>query len=228
MKKKDIEKQIGSLKSEIQKAKLTLAGLEDELEKEPKFEVGKWMINDQKSALYFLSKKSGERTFNCYGFLNDVWIELSSKRLSEVNPTKWLKEATKSEVEKALIKEAKRRGLVKGVKYNIPDKLHLGVREIKHKLIWNGYSLFDSEKEGDSGHVIFKNGKWVEIIENKLEINGKEVSIAGDSLTIGCKSGGFKNFKEMVLMMSFWGINSVYHPELGAVKVKDLAELTKE
>ncbi|WP_298845699.1 hypothetical protein [uncultured Clostridium sp.] len=98
--------------TEIEKLRKELNDRLDAFENKPKHEVGKWNWTKMGS-LYFIEKIDENR---CYGYglgYNNEWIKGS------VCYTKAIKRiATDAEVTETLTKEAIKRGLVEGAKYN--------------------------------------------------------------------------------------------------------------
>ena len=137
---------------------------------ENKLEVGRWYKlkdNPKILALYdcFKHHRPYAYLFNAKGDYEYApifsFIEL---------PNRW-QLATEEEVREALINEAKKRGYKKGVKckFGIIED----IRTIETNIFdWNGKYLFVRCINGNAD-IIFKNGKWVEIIEEptKEEIN---------------------------------------------------------
>ena len=131
---------------------------------ETKLEVGRWYKlkdNPKILALYdcFKHHRPYAYIFNANGNY-EYRVEFSLFEL----PTYW-QLATEEEVREALINEAKKRGYKKGV------KCKFGIIET-NIFEWNGKVLLVRCKNGNAD-IIFKNGKWAEIIEEptKEEIN---------------------------------------------------------
>jgi len=127
-------------------------------------EVGKWYwLDNDKCFLYFYTSKSVTYGFNIAGRWSDTLSECDKISGNEI-------EATKEEVEEALIKEAKKRGFKEGVVvYSL-----LRVRKIKvdrfHSFGMSGNSLVRyGGIDGDGMTIIFKDGKWAEIVEEEAK-----------------------------------------------------------
>jgi hypothetical protein len=203
----------------IEKLERELAELKKELK--PEFEVG-WYKNtarDNKDILIYWN----EHKKSLYGFdINGDWFDDEEYGFHEYYDIP----ATDKEVKEALIEEAKRRGFKEGdiVKTNNQEY------SITRKLDSANYYGNDAEFHPNSlqcGAIIFQNGQWADIIENKVIINGKEVIIDKDanSIIIGCKGElCLDEFKSFVSVLEYYGCEYVYHPELGNVQVKDLKE----
>ena len=95
-----------------------------------------------------------------------------------------LVKATREEVEKALIKEAKRRGFVEGATFK-QDFLFLNEYTIAglkgFQLDFGGYLCikFNSDYQVNryQERVIFSNGKWAKILKKPVEMTVKEILI---------------------------------------------------
>jgi len=109
--------------------------------------------------------------------------------------------ATDKEVEEALIKEAKKRGFKEGVCINnvmngMLGNIKEGV-EFSYNNVTNRLYLIDCVYDNKANYgssavnnkyTIFNNGKWAEIIEDKVpEINGCKMEVDGDyHVKFGC------------------------------------------
>lgn len=134
-----------------------------EILEEPKsIEAGKWYKGNG-DKLIFTTSYEQDGHVKAYGFgVMGGWYD-------DDNTYTWtahdLKEATKEEVEQALIKEAKKRGYVEGARIKC---LYFGqeytITSEKHWEDFDGKELLMVESEG-TGVWIFKNGKWAEIVE---------------------------------------------------------------
>lgn len=181
---KELQKENNLLKEQIE--------LRNELERpkesKPKLEVGKWSWIDKigyvgVDALINYPIKGDGYGFNHAG----EWIT-SYNRETIITDVKRL--ATDKEVETALIKEAKKRGFKEGVefksarsdrKFTFKDKAYLA-----NGILWNG----------NSTGIIFENGKWAEIIKDKVPtINGCEMEDDGDIIKFGCVTSTKRSVK---------------------------------
>jgi len=90
--------------------------------------------------------------------------------------------ATNEEVEAALIKEAKRRGFKKGVRF---DSLLDGGN---NTCIGDKFNYIEEHNElYFDGWLCFEKGQWAEVIEEpKVVINGYEMKQEGDIISFGC------------------------------------------
>lgn len=201
-----------------------LEAIKDESKKEekPELEVGKWYkINkkDNNNVLIYYKGKSRNYGFDMGG---DWSIVLGDADKEYYTPS------TDSEISSALIKEAKKRGFKEGMD-RMPKCLKDG-----HK--WDTNDKFHYNISGDNksrldlgATCIFLDGKWAEIIEDKLELNGKEVIIdeKNDTITIGCvKDMDLDEWKTFVRILDYTGCK-LSHSELGDIKVSDLKALLK-
>lgn len=168
--------------------------LEYATEKEQKLEVGKWSISKN----YLLCYTGGNKSYGfdlsngqwCDDYVHDYNMHINSN----YSP------ATKEEVEKALIAEAKRRGFKRGVRYkSYPRTLHDGSKspivedEVKRMRI----VMYDTPKEtsllNNGNHCIFYNGKWAEVLAEQdkvpvITVNGTDykMEVRGDYIKFGC------------------------------------------
>ena len=162
-------------KEEIKKLQQQLDNLKAELDK-PKFEVGDWVVSNlgeigriKNDGLELCPNTSN--TAYCLGDMSDI------KRL-----------ATRTEIETALIKEAEKRGFKKGVKYkgascNWTEYIHGSLEYFKDgDVLTDGY-----------GESVYKQGKWAEIVEDKVKFFDWDVVYGGSLIGIGCEDYS-KNF----------------------------------
>ena len=184
MKKREIEKRLLELESEAKE-------LREKLEEKPKFEAGKWYKdNNNRGIIARCTKTTEGKGFIGYGLSAiGVWRD-EALWLSDYEPF----EATKEEVEEALIKEAKRRGFKEGVRFKSAYNSYEFVFESMGT--WDEcrtpYASLCAEPAG----AIFCNGKWAEIIsEPKVIINGQEMKQEGNIISFGCA----KFYKEQLI-----------------------------
>ena len=135
---------------------------------ENELEVGKWYISEH-YLVYYL----GNYKCNCIKLSDGEWIENVRHSLS--GHLKSYRLATEEEVSEALINEAKKRGYKEGVRCQfglIKEIRTIETNIFEFKLEYN--TLVIKRKDGNAD-IIFRNGKWVEIIEEpeptKEEIN---------------------------------------------------------
>ena len=122
---------------------------------ENELEVGKWYISE-----YYLVYYLGNYKCNCIELSNGEWFENAYHSLS--GHLKSYRLATEEEVVKALINEAIKRGYKKGVKCKFGAVEHIRtLKTNEFKFVKNELVILDSKGFGD---VIFKNGKWAEIV----------------------------------------------------------------
>lgn len=143
-------------------------GLKDkikELEK-PKLEVGKWYKTEDDVLFHVVSIDSN--SYKTYGNYKHGWggdWRIGKKS----NYAKKAVEATKEEVEKALIKEAKKRGFKEGVTFrSATGSLTAFVVEGS---LYLEYSILYSDGRG----CIFYDGNWAEIIEESKELTIEQI-----------------------------------------------------
>ncbi len=151
------------------------------MKKEEGFEKGKiYKVEScDNNGVVYCAKDSDE--LQGYAVYCDVWHDMQSW-------TGQIKEATTKEWEKALIKEAKRRGFEKG------DVAFTSVHPNYTRWSKNSHVHIDSEfqynLDEDSlkiwGHTCYYQGKWAKIIDDKIVINGYTAEDKGDYWKIGC------------------------------------------
>ena|SRR5690606_29726815 len=128
----------------------------------PELKVGKWYKFDTPLFEYLL-KYDGSDT--ACGFADGTWSSSWSFSKDVNQELAKGKEATPQEVEEALVKEAKRRGIVEGV--SVID-LDDGKDVLLQK--GGGYILSSmSNKLFAHGATVFKDGKWAEVIEQPID-----------------------------------------------------------
>lgn len=126
--------------------------------------VGKWYKTDK--TLF-----NHQEYYNSYGFFNNEWVigwKTGVKDFYGVTPI----EASRQEVEEALLREARRRYRV-GYTVRCLDGINDVVRGTdiafaNYKLFTNGEKVDDGEWFNTSG-CLFDNGKWAEIIEQPVD-----------------------------------------------------------
>lgn len=131
-----------------------------------KLQINKWYKRRHKKALFYVINLPNDEChlIKVYGFDNGGdWMHHESPQTYPDNEVI----ATEEEVREALINEAKKRGYKKGVKckFGIIED----IRTIETNIFdWNGKYLFVRCINGNAD-IIFKNGKWAEIIEEPKE-----------------------------------------------------------
>ena len=169
----------------IEKLQNELNELKKELNKR-EFEIGKWYIGEDNHGIY-LFNYNGES--HAFGFYHDYW---QSEWYVGESSDGWgvdLRQATATEIETALRKEAERRGFKKGVKY----KGALYGHEEKIKSEFNYFSHGEKEYLTDGyGDSVYHNGNWAEIIEDEKFFDW-DVEYDDSLVRIGCKDYS-KNF----------------------------------
>ena len=214
---KDLQKQLEDIKSNAL----------DENKGESEFEVGKWYKGEESNILAFC-EESYNAGFNGYGFGDSgVWYN----NQNWMNNTDFPIPATDKEVEQALIKEAKRRGFKEGVRFDCENS---DAKNCLFSDFYNGDKLkwqFSPENNTlskECNQFFFKEGKWAEIIENKLTINGDVVNIKGDTMTIGCKSMTTQMFIDFVGDLDFFDIHTIYGDKDKGYNIEDLKKICDE
>jgi len=172
------DKQIKKLEDSVLKLQEQIEQLKNE---KPKFEEGwYWSDNDKDGWLVYYED---EISHPKYGF---DWDNDWSSGLTGEYDSGCVK-ATDKEVEEALIKEAKKRGFKEGA--YVDWSTHY-MKDKPSKM--NSSKLCCQLEKGDrfglrmGGGVIYANGKWAEIIDTTLEINGYKMEQDGDIIKFGC------------------------------------------
>ena len=128
-------------------------------------EVGQWYKDLDSKGLYYITKTKRDR-FYFYGLdLNGIW---TSEDLYITENCDLIK-ATKKEVEYALITEAKRREYKNG-NYKC---LYSYTMEVEDKYFLDEKNCFWHGVKG-SANLVFENGQWAEIIDEKNELTFEE------------------------------------------------------
>lgn len=150
-----------------------------EAQKEVKPEVGKWYFNGNGKTLFLENEKHEQRSgFNAIG----DWIDKGIGTAYD----KQLRLATNKEVEDALLSYAKKKYPI-GIKYESVSSVRT-----KHRLVSDSitYSFIENSKiYGGSGQgCLYLDGKWAEILEDKLEVNDYSVKkINHIQVKVGCQ-----------------------------------------
>jgi len=168
-------------KKRIEEIEATIEALTKEIKsikETPKFEVG-WYKSTKESD-YFIYRKAKEHYRDTYGIVCGVFkTDVSFESFHEDS----FRPATHSEVETALIAEAKRRGFKEGVVLSQPLCLINGWDAVKGIKITGKYFKYRESEDclRLDGKRIYSNGQWAEIIkDDKIEIGGYEVRIETD------------------------------------------------
>lgn len=175
--------------TELEKLKQQLNEISEKVKQleNPKFEVGKWYKSKDKrkktlfvltsfesSSLGFFDKTDGYG-FDYLGEWVDSEFNLEGSEINGFIP------ATDKEVKEALIKEAERRGFAAFARIKLitlDDIVTLGVR---------GYTYSNNDLYL-GGWLIFRDGKWAEIIKDEpIKVGGYAVEKDGSIYKIGCK-----------------------------------------
>jgi len=151
-----------------------------EFSEENEYKTNAWYKSDDTDYLIYVIEHDGINITNGYGFSdNGTWMGFVTIKDRCGFAVTHL--ATDKEVEEALIAEAKRRGFKEGVEVKslTRDKLMLRFETL---------CFFDNGLVDKWGSFIFKNGKWAEIVEDKIMIGGHEIVLNNDRrIKVGCK-----------------------------------------
>ena len=130
--------------------------------------VGEWYKYDNCILNY---KETNKDNIKAYGII--PYFDWGDNYNCGNNPEKWIK-ATYEEIEQALTDEAKRRGFKQGVKFKCLITNEIG-EMVEDYLLYNGSfgignSLESAFKNDIINGVLFKDGVWAEIIDDKTEL----------------------------------------------------------
>jgi hypothetical protein len=197
-------------KERIEKLERELAELKKELNppcttstfadlKKPEIKVGDWVTFDNYPKHMGYVTETGEGRYYYYGLnTGGEWQGIDFYRIED-NPRK----ATDKEVRGALIKEAKRRGFKEGDIVKTNNQEYSITRELDSA----NYYGNDAEFHPNSlqcGAIIFQNGQWGDIIENKVIINGHEMKQDGYIISFGCAMFKSKQLRELLDAVNCW------------------------
>jgi len=198
---------IKDLEEEKQELEQRLKQINQELEK-PKFEIGKWYAMHRDNKTRGVINFQGDLKNKNYGFWDDYWsvsFSLEEGYGIEVRP------ATHEEVEKALIKEAKKR-YEKCIGINYIDTGGSSDAYYLDGFMFNSKEnvLFGTGEGEDFSDVIFQNGKWAEIIEEpKVIVNGYEMQQDGDKIIFGCMEFTASRVQSLYKQCKVLGVSEV-------------------
>ena len=158
-----IQEQIAALQGQLDKLRTEVAATAEP----KKLPYNAWYKGKYRAIVYFTGEGTG------YGLNGDGewgnhtgWIDLNSGRWSP---------CPHSEVEDMMIKEAEKRGFVKGVRY----KCVLAGTKEELKKEFKLYPGTANQLTDGWGGSVFYNGQWAEIIKDDvIEIGGYEVYFA--------------------------------------------------
>lgn len=128
-------------------------------------EVNKWY--KCKKALVFVNKEIKRHSIIGYGFTGDEnWTDNWHYSNNELNP---LVIATESEIESALIAEAKRRGYTKKNTKCLFGKIHQFNPDFSKWYFCITRNRLYTKPCGEGGSLIFDSGVWAKIIQEPTE-----------------------------------------------------------
>jgi hypothetical protein len=193
----EIESQIKDLLKEVENLK----------KQEPKFEVGKWYVvtsvNNYKYLFNYQSTTNNQYIGFGYNYKLESWI---TSPLMETNQLQSITPATPSEIETALIAEAKRRGF----------KDNLIIKDAKYKEKSPpqfGHYRYIADQDGLTNDMswVYYQGQWAEIIqEDKIMIGGYEVEkIEKGGIKIGCKKMNIESVTSIKNFMDKYNFTKV-------------------
>jgi len=95
---------------------------------------------------------------------------------------------------------------------------------------WDGECIINMWSDGadNDGYVIYRNGKWMKVIIDALTINDEIVEIGESYIKIGCNEQSIDTFINAIASLKHWGIDSINHPDIGEISVKELAEIREK
>ncbi len=161
-------------------------------------------LNSHPTRIFYVNKIT-KPNHGEYAYVNsDIWNDSDSTN----DCTKNFIPATDKEVETALIKEAKKRGFKKGCRWD------------------TGCTAFDDEKFRFfnnklllQGGTIFKDGKWAEIIKDKVPtINGFEMEVNALKVKFGCFEFNVSDVKNLYNKLDFF---NKHNPKIDSFKIDD-------
>jgi hypothetical protein len=177
------------------------AEVEIEAQFKVKPEVGKWYFNGNGRTLFLENEKHDYRSgFSSHGDWIDNCIGTAADNT--------LRLATQKEVEEALINEAiKRYPIGTRIKPFNSDKM-IG-RPTSTIIDKSDYSLDSFNyiwvSSGQWNSVIYKNGKWAEVVK-EVKVNGYVVTkIASETVKVGCRTMGIQFLKELSSFITYYG-----------------------
>lgn len=139
--------------------------------KENVLEVGKWYKCIEQGTLWYIKEVLENGLGSGYGFLFGEWDSNCDTILINKDNFKW-KKATEEEVKQALINEAEKRGFKKGSYCAFGElgtyKRHLVTSSVKMHKDYTGYYLVVLNDEDKGNDIIFRDGKWVEIVKETI------------------------------------------------------------
>lgn len=144
---------------------------------EPKLEIGEWYKSVDcygDPLLYCVTEIDEDGDVFGYGFSEGEFRESECNIWGDVNDSDF-EPATDKEVEQALIKEAEKRGFKEGVKVNPPSKdwsKNITLTRTEHEKEAGFTKVWYKSKKEElifCGVLIYRKGKWAEIIELSKE-----------------------------------------------------------
>ncbi len=166
------------IKKEIQNLKARISELEKQAEEE--FKVGDWVVNTvcNNSSVHYITRTDG---IYLYVEWNGKETKLSHK------DSKNNRHATNEEIQAHLKKEADKRGFKNGITYIDSQSNEQAVLQDFDGLTY--YAHNDNFTDGWGGAICY-DGKWAEIIEDKIMIDKYEVRFSATGIEVGGKLYG--------------------------------------
>ena len=228
-----LEKALKDLEKKNKAIEKAIRDIQDKIKEErPEYKAGDWVTDGKYTICITIID---ETNFWGYGFSSyNGWVDYSTEGSNSRgwSTTKDIKRlCTNEEVQTALISEAKRRGFKEGVRFDCENS---DAKNCLFSDFYNGDKLkwqFSPENNTlskECNQFFFKEGKWAEIIENKLTINGDVVNIKGDTMTIGCKSMTTQMFIDFVGDLDFFDIHTIYGDKDKGYNIEDLKKICDE
>ncbi len=178
-----IEEQFSQFKKEIKELKRSEERKYKPYVDKSQLEVGKWYIHKIDNWIIFITELDGAG-YRFYGKKISRWVNKDFFfNISDFKP------ATDKEVEDALIKEAKRRGFKKGVRFN-QENINKGYRDNVEVDSDSFRFRNNTLSTRDAFWIIFQDGKWAEIIEQVAPvptINGHKMEVRENTIKFGCE-----------------------------------------
>lgn len=134
-----------------------------------------------------------------------------------------IRKATHEEIKESLILEAKRRGLVKGVKFKHPEGYEINFTH-------DGYS-YDTYDilYGNSGYGwLYKNNVWAEVVKNTLPIlHGHEGEILENEVKYGCQRFSKEEIEDLAHSIGYFKITGSLKIKDWIISVEDILKIAK-
>lgn len=180
----NLSEQLDHLQQELDEQYKLLNDLKKQVEDEPKLEVGRWYKGTSVHGNDFLGKYTpNENSDFTIGFWKGNWAE---NKFGMVNKEriKKIRKATKDEIKRALVKEAKRRGLKEDNKIATPKHGH-EYTSFDDSYDYKYYST--SDELYCHGTLVYTNGSWGELVQQNKIRDYTVTHEGGEIYKVGCE-----------------------------------------